>query len=80
MTDTRYTKQYVCTKCKRDVLDRDRLTVKKASFHNMGSKARTIRSRVVHWLCPDCLKADPDWNRQAYSDPTETDTATVGTS
>lgn len=78
MADTRYTRTYACTKCGAEVADRDRLTVKKSSFHNMGAKARTLRSRVVHWLCPECLKADPDWNRPAYSDPSEAgDTVTI---
>lgn len=71
--DTKYTKTYACTKCGTEVSDRDRLTVKKSSFHGMGAKARTIRSRVVAWLCPECLKVDPDWNRPAYSDPAEQD-------
>jgi predicted RNA-binding Zn-ribbon protein involved in translation (DUF1610 family) len=79
MADTRYTRTYACTNCGAEVPDRDKLTVKKASFHNMGAKARTIRSRVVHWLCPACLKADPDWNRPAYSDPAEAGDVTVGT-
>jgi len=81
MSDTRYTRSYACTKCGKDVPDRDRLTVKKASFHTMGARAKTIRSRVIHWLCPDCLKVDPDWNREPYQDPTESSTAvTVGPS
>lgn len=71
MTDTKYTKTYACTRCGTEVTDRDRLTVKKASFHGMGTKARTIRSRVVAWLCPECLKKDVDWNRPAYTDPAE---------
>ena len=71
MSDTRYTRTYACTKCGTEVTDRDRLTVKKASFHTMGARARTIRSRVTFWLCPACLKADEDWNRPAYQDPTE---------
>ena len=69
--DNRYTKEYACTRCGRVVEDRDDLTVKKASFHAMGSKARTFRSRVVAWLCPDCLRKDADWNRPAYQDPSE---------
>lgn len=69
--DNSYTREYACTRCKRVVEDRDDLTVKKASFHAMGAKARTFRSRVTAWLCPECLRDDIDWNRPAYQDPTE---------
>lgn len=68
----RYTKTYACTKCGTEVEHRDRLTVKKVSFHGMGARARTFRSRVIAWLCPTCLKNDPDWKREAYTDPAET--------
>lgn len=72
---TRYEKEYVCTRCAKVAEDRDDLTVKKVSFHGMGAHARTFRSRVIGWLCPDCLKVDPDWNRQPYTDPAEADVA-----
>lgn len=68
---TRYTKTYACTRCGKEVPDRNRLTVKKASFHGMGAKAKTLRSRVLAWLCPECLSKDPEWLREAYIDPAE---------
>lgn len=73
---TRYTKEYRCTNCGIQVDDRDKLTVKKVSFHGMGARARTFRSRVIGWLCPLCLSKDPDWQRPGYTDPLESN-ATV---
>jgi DNA-directed RNA polymerase subunit RPC12/RpoP len=71
MADNRYTRSYACTKCGKEVPSRDRLTVKKAVFTTMGSPAKTLRSRVTVWLCPECLTKDADWNREPYSDPAE---------
>jgi len=71
MAKSRYEKEYVCTRCGATVDDRDKLTVKKVEFRAMGSGGRTFRSRVIGWLCPDCLRADGDWNREPYTDPAE---------
>lgn len=68
MADTRYTREYHCTGCGKRT-DRDKLTVKKAVFTSMGSRARTFKSRVTRQICPDCLTKDPDWNREPYSEP-----------
>jgi len=68
---TRYTKEYRCTNCGAQVDDRDKLTVKKVSFHGMGARARTFKSRVVSWLCPDCLSKDVGWSLPSYTDPAE---------
>lgn len=53
---------YSCTRCKKNT-PRDELTVKKSVFLEMGELARTIRSRVVDWLCPECVVKDLDWRR-----------------
>ena len=42
------------------------LVVKKVLFTKMGSGAKTLKARVVGWLCTDCTKKDPDFNREAY--------------
>lgn len=68
MTVTRYTRDYFCNNCGKKT-DRDKLTVKKAVFTDMGTRARTHKSRVTDHLCPSCLSADPDWNREAFSEP-----------
>lgn len=73
MTDTRYTKTYVCSRCKEEQPSRDVLTVLKAVFTTMGAPSKTIRSRVIAWLCPKCLAADAFWNRPPYVDPLEYD-------
>lgn len=59
---------YACTQCKRNT-PREDLTVKKAMFTEMGEGARTIRSRVVDWLCPLCLTKDTDYQREKFSPP-----------
>lgn len=61
---------YACTnpECGREV-PREQLVVKKAVFLEMGEGARTLRSRVVGWLCPVCVSKDPDWNREKFNPP-----------
>ena len=60
--------EYGCTRCDKDK-DREQLTVKKIMFTDMGEGARTLRSRVVDWLCDDCLLEDPDYLREKISGP-----------
>lgn len=57
--------EYKCTRCGKDC-QRDLLTVKKAVFLEMGMGGRTIRSRVVGWLCPSCTANDSDWNQEKF--------------
>lgn len=59
---------YVCSNCKREV-PRELLTVKRATFMQMGAGARTLRSRVKGWLCEDCIAMDPDWNQEELLTP-----------
>lgn len=70
MANTRYQREYFCTRCGKQT-DRDKLTVKKAVFTEMGSKAKTFKSRVVAQLCDreTCLPADKDWNLPPYNEP-----------
>lgn len=60
--------KYICSRCNTPT-PRNLLTAKKAVFLEMGERAKTIRSRVTHWLCPNCIAADADWNQPAYSSP-----------
>jgi len=58
---------YRCSGCGK-FTDRELLTVRKVSFMEMGEKAKTLRARTEHWLCPDCVKKDPVYNLpQGYS-------------
>jgi len=59
---------YVCTRCDAPV-GRELLTVKKVSFLEMGEGAKTIRSRVVGWLCPKCVAADAEYNLEKFKAP-----------
>jgi len=65
---TRYEKSYACTRCGTPTA-RDKLTVKKSVFTTMGTGAKTVRSRVLDWLCPPCLASDQEWNLDAYVAP-----------
>lgn len=58
----------LCSKCSASI-DREELVVKRAMFVEFGTGGKTIRSRVVAWLCPACLKKDTDWARDAYTTP-----------
>lgn len=56
---------YCCTECG-EYSNRELLTVKKVSFNEMGVGGRVLRSRVVAWLCPKCVKKDPQYNQPAF--------------
>jgi hypothetical protein len=43
------------------------LTIKRATFSPRLKSTKTVRSRVVAWLCEGCLDKDEDYNREAYS-------------
>lgn len=58
---------YICSNCHQEI-DRELLTVVKVSFNEMGVGGRTLRSRVIAWLCPKCLKENPHWNRVPFQD------------
>jgi hypothetical protein len=58
--------EYVCTSCGKSCQRKD-LVVKKALFTEMGEGARTVRARVIHWLCPKCLLEDTDFNREKFA-------------
>lgn len=53
--------KYQCTVCKKTV-PRDELTAKRISFQTMGMRFKTLRSRVIGWLCKECLEKDETWN------------------
>jgi rubredoxin len=59
---------YNCTNCG-EVTARDKLTVKRITFLEMGAGARTKQSRVIAWLCPACLIDDEDFNREPHLVP-----------
>lgn len=58
--------EYKCTRCGTEpaangMLPRELLTVKKVLFVEMGAGGRTLKSRVLDWLCPSCVVGDPDY-------------------
>lgn len=67
MARSRYQTTYECGNCGAET-ERERLTVKKVEFREMGSRAKTVKSRVVAWLCPACLVKDPVWNMEPFSE------------
>ena len=66
--NSQFQRDYFCTRCGKRT-DRDKLTVKKAVFTDMGSRAKTHKSRVIRALCPKCLPTDADWQKPGYSEP-----------
>ncbi|HEY6021731.1 MAG TPA: hypothetical protein VIY48_18235 [Candidatus Paceibacterota bacterium] len=60
--------EYKCTSCGQPQ-SRSDLIVKKVVFLEMGAGGRTIKSRVIHWLCRVCKSRDVDWNREAFEQP-----------
>jgi hypothetical protein len=56
---------YACGRCKKPT-PRELLTVKKIEFRGMGVGAKTLRTRVDSWLCPECVVEDPHWNKDPY--------------
>lgn len=63
-----HTPDYRCTRCGRDET-KDRLTALKVSFLRMGIGGRTLKSRVIAWLCPGCLGKDKVYNSPEHSGP-----------
>lgn len=51
---------YVCSQCGANV-GKDKLTVKRVMFQTAGMRFKTLRSRVVAWLCQSCRDEDPAW-------------------
>lgn len=66
MGDSNRIIEYKCTTCGMDCR-RERLVVKRVLYQTMGEGGKTLRSRTVGWLCPNCRLADPDWNRDAIT-------------
>lgn len=60
--------EYFCTVCGKHC-GRANLTGKKVMFLALGKEADTYKTRMVDWLCADCLKKDPAWNLPAYQSP-----------
>jgi hypothetical protein len=57
-----------CSGCG-DITSPERLTIKRANFSSRTASSKIKRSRVVAWLCDECLDKDPDWNRRPYGSP-----------
>jgi hypothetical protein len=55
---------YKCTFCE-NVVERDTLTAMRVQFTTMGKPTKVLKSRVVSWLCPQCIQYEPQWK----SDP-----------
>lgn len=52
---------YCCTRCGRDQ-PRNMLSSKKVMFGGIGNASTVFRSRIVDWLCEECLGQDDDYN------------------
>jgi hypothetical protein len=59
-----FVSEYKCTECDA-ITPREELTVKRVVFRQMGEFGRTLKGRVVGWLCPDCRDKDAVWLDQS---------------
>lgn len=62
---------YKCSKCGAKPVGpggtvKEMLVVKKVLFAEMGTTGRTLKTRVVAWLCPPCTKEDEAWLQKDY--------------
>lgn len=55
--------EYRCTVCGKE-FERGDLLVKIVSWKGIGRGAKTVRSRSVAWVCPDCRELDSHWTRE----------------
>lgn len=58
-------REYKCSFCKREV-DRADLVAMRVQFTSMGKPTKLLKSRVVSWLCPDCIKFEPEWTSEPW--------------
>lgn len=61
--------EYRCTQCS-NPHGRDELTVKRVQFRAMGARGKVKVTRVIAWLCDDCLVKDDVYNQHSYKTPT----------
>lgn len=57
---------YKCSRCGQEKA-RDELVVYRVQFMTMGKPNKTLRSRVLGWLCQSCVEKDPAWNRPVHA-------------
>lgn len=59
---------YECTRCKTPC-ERELLMARSVNFKLMGEGGRLIKSRTSDWLCPACVKVDPDYTAPPFKAP-----------
>lgn len=60
-------REYKCTECGK-IRSRQTLYKKRVMFLKFDADI-AVRSRVIKWICTDCVVNDPDWNTPEYSGP-----------
>lgn len=61
-------RNYQCDNCGKIVSDNDdpnaadKMLAKKVQFVELGQNPKVYRSRIVGWLCMECVSNDPDFN------------------
>lgn len=55
---------YVCDVCGNDV-GKGNVYSKQVRFQTVGTTYKTLRTRIVAWLCRPCMEADPAWTQDA---------------
>ena len=60
-----------CSGCNQ-ITSLELLAIKQVSFLERTKRGKVIKSRVVAWLCEECMEADPDFQLPPYSGPGNT--------
>lgn len=61
-----FVSEYKCSECG-EKTPVNELLAKRVIFRQMGDFGRTVKGRVVAWLCPSCLEKDPVWRDESRS-------------
>lgn len=59
---------YHCTQCGAPC-EKKMLAAKAVTFRELGVGGQLLKSSVVDWMCPDCMKADPAYRLKREDGP-----------
>lgn len=59
---------YHCTMCG-EPCDKKLLAARSVTFRELGVGGQLIKSATTHWMCPNCMKADPAYSMKREDGP-----------